>query len=130
MHRTSIALRRYVSSVLTGALRKRVTPALCYEYGLTAAPKENAVDTSTVRPARFPLLTDAEPNIHAAALWRILVRAAIIGIFLLLLISFLESARTILMPVLAAIVVGTMMGPLTLLLEKHGIPSTINAVLI
>jgi hypothetical protein len=88
-----------------------------------------AVDTSTLRSVRFPLKTDGEPIIHPAVLWRILVRGAIIGIFLLLLIPFLESARAILMPVLAAVVVGTMLAPLTSFFDRHGIPSVIYATL-
>src|ERR1700693_5619046 len=92
--------------------------------------REVAVDTPTARPAQLPLRTDGEAVIHTAALWRILVRGAIIGIFLLLLIPFLESARAILMPVLAAVVVGTMLAPLTSILDRHGIPPIIYATLV
>ena len=46
-----------------------------------------------------------------ANFWPMAAQAATVGIFLLLFGAFLELARVLLLPVTAAFVIGTMLGP-------------------
>jgi predicted PurR-regulated permease PerM len=57
-------------------------------------------------------------------------QASTVGLFLIALIVCLELARPILLPVVAAIIVGTMFGPLTRRADSYGLPSWLSAALV
>ncbi|MFL5064156.1 MAG: AI-2E family transporter [Xanthobacteraceae bacterium] len=66
----------------------------------------------------------------AAIPWDITARVAIVGIFFLLACAALEFGRTILLPVVSAIVIGLMLGPLVGLASRYRIPSWLAATLV
>src|SRR5262249_32282424 len=55
---------------------------------------------------------DEEPSRLDTFPWKLAARAATIGIFFLLFCAVLELARVVLLPVVSAIVIGLMLGPL------------------
>jgi predicted PurR-regulated permease PerM len=66
----------------------------------------------------------------AAIPWDITARVAIVGIFFLLACAALELGRNILLPVVSAIVIGLMLGPLVGLASRYRIPSWLSATLV
>jgi predicted PurR-regulated permease PerM len=74
---------------------------------------------------------DEEERAGLAAIpWDITARVAIVGIFFLLACAALELARTILLPVVSAIVIGLMLGPLVGLASRYRVPSWLAANLL
>jgi predicted PurR-regulated permease PerM len=59
---------------------------------------------------------------------RVVAQVAVIGIFLLLLIAFLDLARIVLLPVVAAVIVGTALDPLSRRAERARIPRVLFAI--
>lgn len=70
------------------------------------------------------------PRTGAAADAGRLHRAAIYGIFLILLVAGLGYAQAILLPLTAALLVGLLFGPLQTRLERRGLPAALVATLI
>ncbi len=66
-------------------------------------------------------INDPRPVEDAAAVWGTTAQLATIGIFLLLLIVGLHYGRPILMPVLAAMVIGTTLAPVIRRAQARGI---------
>lgn len=62
--------------------------------------------------------------------WRMAARAATIGIFLLLFGAFLELARALLLPITAAFVIGTMLGPISDRASARRIPQWLTALVL
>jgi predicted PurR-regulated permease PerM len=60
--------------------------------------------------------------------WRETAQAAVIGIFLLLFGAFLELARVVLLPVTAAFVIGTMLGPISERARAYRVPQWLIAL--
>jgi len=84
-----------------------------------------------VRERHFPLvISDPQPVAKVETIWRTSAQAATIGIFLILLIAAIEYGRPILLPTMAAFVLGMMLGPLSNSATKHGIPPIASAIVL
>ncbi len=59
-----------------------------------------------------------------------LIAVALVGLFVLAIIAALYFGRTVIMPVVAGFVVGTMLAPAAKLFERYHIPRGVSAVLI
>jgi predicted PurR-regulated permease PerM len=70
-------------------------------------------------------LAEDESGVSRAA-----VRAAIVGIFLLMLVTALYEARTILEPLVSAIVIATLLGPIASRAERLKVPPWLAATLL
>jgi predicted PurR-regulated permease PerM len=73
-------------------------------------------------------LTDPRPSMTPDMLWRQAAQLATIGMFLLMFGAFLDIARPVVMPIVAAAVFGTMLGPLARIAGKRGVPAWLFAV--
>ena len=73
-------------------------------------------------------LTDPRPLMTTSMFWRQAAYLATIGIFIIMFGAFLDIARPVIMPIVAAGVFGTMLGPLARLASKRGIPAWLFAV--
>ena len=62
--------------------------------------------------------------------WADVAQFAVVGIFFLVFCAVLESARTILLPVVSAFVIGMMLGPLSALASRYRVPSWMSASLL
>ncbi|HEY2138391.1 MAG TPA: hypothetical protein VGH49_21085, partial [Xanthobacteraceae bacterium] len=72
-------------------------------------------------------ITDPRPVIASGALWRRVAQIAIVGIFLIMFGGLLDLARNILLPIVAAVVIGTMFGPLARIAANRRIPGWLFA---
>ncbi len=70
---------------------------------------------------------EPRPVTSAESFWRTAAQVATVGIFLLLFGAFLELARVLLLPVTAAFVIGTMLGPVAERGAAHRIPQWVTA---
>jgi predicted PurR-regulated permease PerM len=68
------------------------------------------------------------PGTSAVGFWRMAAQVATVGIFLLLFGAFLDLARLLLLPVTAAFVIGTMLGPIAERGAAHRIPQWVTAI--
>ena len=68
------------------------------------------------------------PVTSAVGFWRVAAQVATVGIFLLLFGAFLDLARLLLLPVTAAFVIGTMLGPIAERGAAHRIPQWVTAI--
>ena len=68
------------------------------------------------------------PVTSAVGFWRVAAQVATVGIFLLLFGAFLDLARLLLLPVTAAFVIGTMLGPIAERGVAHRIPQWVTAI--
>ncbi len=85
----------------------------------------------SVGKRRFPLeINDPQPLKRFEGMWRVAAQVATIGLFILALIAAIEYARPILLPVLSAFMLGMMLGPLTNIASRAGIPITISAIVL
>jgi predicted PurR-regulated permease PerM len=73
-------------------------------------------------------LTDPRPLMTPSMFWRQAAQLATIGIFIIMFGAFLDIARPVVMPIVAAAVFGTMLGPLARLASKRGIPAWLFAI--
>jgi predicted PurR-regulated permease PerM len=82
-------------------------------------------------PQDEPSPDQEEERVGLAAIpWDVTARVAIVGIFFLLACAALEFARTLLLPVVSAIVIGLMLGPLVGLASRYRVPSWLAATLV
>ena len=80
---------------------------------------------------RFRLgVRDANPLATTQEFWRGAAQTATVGMFLIFFITALYFARTILLPVTLALVIGTMLAPLTKTAARYGIPAPLTAALL
>ena len=70
---------------------------------------------------------EPRPATSAESFWRTAAQVATVGIFLLLFGASLELARVLLLPVTAAFVIGTMLGPVAERGAAHRIPQWVTA---
>jgi predicted PurR-regulated permease PerM len=98
---------------------------------------EVVVDAKTAQERR--VAPDADKAVAAEAAdatekriisWRAAAQAAIIGIFLIMFWGVLEFARPILLPLVSALVVSLMLGPLSARATAFGIPQSITATVL
>ncbi len=68
------------------------------------------------------------PISGVASFWRRAAQVATVGIFLLLFGGFLELARVVLLPVTAAFVIGTLLGPIAERATTHRVPQWLTAL--
>jgi predicted PurR-regulated permease PerM len=85
----------------------------------------------SISKRQFPLeLTDPKPLEKFESIWRIAGQFAIIGLFFFATIAAIEYARPVLLPVVAAFMLGMMLGPLSNLASKAGIPVLLTSVVL
>jgi predicted PurR-regulated permease PerM len=71
--------------------------------------------------------SDPPPPVTPTTFWRQASQLATVGIFLIMFGAFLDLARAVLLPIVAAAVIATMLSPLGRLAAKRGIPSGLFA---
>ena len=76
------------------------------------------------------IINDPHPVASTDDIWATTSQFAIIGIFVLLLVAAFDVARPVLLPITAALLVGTTFGPIVKLAKKHGLPPWATASLI
>ena len=80
---------------------------------------------------RFRLgVRDANPLPTTHAFWRGAAQTATVGMFLIFLIAGLYFARTLLLPITLALVIGTMLTPVTNAARRLGVPAPLTAGLL
>jgi predicted PurR-regulated permease PerM len=80
---------------------------------------------------RFRLgVRDPNPLASTQAFWRGASQTATVGMALILFVTALYFARTILLPVTLALVIGTMLAPLTKAASRIGVPTMLTAALL
>lgn len=85
----------------------------------------------SLRGRRFPLvITDPQPVETAGGVWALAPQISLIGIFFILSIVAIDLGRPILVPIVSAFVIGTMLGPLSSLAERVGIPTIVSAIVL
>lgn len=75
-------------------------------------------------------IDDPNPIRHVSNAWRAASQAAVIGVFIILFITALDLARTILLPATSAFVIGFMVGPLATRARAYGIPPLVTALVL
>ena len=91
------------------------------------------MDLAQARPSAARMRDQPElanpptPLAVSGAFWRQAAQLATVGIFLIMFGAFLDLARAVLLPIVAAAVIGTMLGPLARLAAKRGIPAWLFA---
>jgi predicted PurR-regulated permease PerM len=76
------------------------------------------------------VISDPQPMKSVEHVWRATSQMATVGIFLLLAITALYFSRPILFPVLAAVVVGLTLAPLTRAATRVGLVPSMTALLL
>jgi predicted PurR-regulated permease PerM len=76
------------------------------------------------------IIHDASPVTSLTTMWAAAGQVALFGIFLLLLIGFLYLARSFMLPVFAAVLIGTTLGPVVRSAARRGIPTWVAALVI
>jgi predicted PurR-regulated permease PerM len=96
---------------------------------MTSSTIENgAADTSRSKPQsrqsspNLPLIKDPEQFANLGNTLTMVAQASVIGIFLLLFGAFLDVGRTLLLPILSAVAIGTMLGPVAAFSARWGVP--------
>jgi predicted PurR-regulated permease PerM len=80
---------------------------------------------------RFRLgVRDAKPLETPQQFWRGASQTATVGMFLIFFVTALYFARSILLPVTLALVIGTMLSPLTKTAGRYGVPAPLTAALL
>jgi predicted PurR-regulated permease PerM len=75
-------------------------------------------------------LTDAQPLSGIPALWRLAALLATLGMGVLALVAALYLGRSILLPVVAALVVGITLSPVVKIGTRAGIPAAVSAIVL
>jgi predicted PurR-regulated permease PerM len=95
---------------------------------------EVVVDARPAQERRVPPEAEkaeaAEQAAKRIVSWRAAAQAATIGIFLIMFCAVLEFARPILLPIVSAMIVGLMLGPLSSRAAQLGIPQAITAIVL
>jgi predicted PurR-regulated permease PerM len=73
-------------------------------------------------------VSDPKPMPEVARFWRTAAQSATIGMFLILAVVAFSLARSLLLPVASAFVVGMMLGPLSARADRYRIPSLVSAI--
>ena len=85
----------------------------------------------SVKARQFPLaITDPQPVAKVETIWKAAPQIAMIGIFLILLVAAVEYARPILLPVISAVMLGMMLGPLSNIAARIGIPAWLSGFIL
>jgi predicted PurR-regulated permease PerM len=92
------------------------------------APQRGDARASIARLRDQLELTDPHPLMTTGAFWREAARLATVGIFLIMFGAFLDIARPVILPIAAAAVFGTMLGPLARRAGRWRIPPGLFAV--
>ncbi len=80
---------------------------------------------------QFPLaITDPQPVAKVETIWKAAPQIAMIGIFLILLVAAIEYARPILLPVISAFMLGMMLGPLSNIAARVGVPAWLSGIVL
>jgi predicted PurR-regulated permease PerM len=93
-------------------------------------PQRDRLRISNAKSERRALLalTDPEPIADVSTIWRTGAQAATIGIFLILFVVALDLARSVLLPVMSALVVGMALGRLSDRATRYNIPPMVSAI--
>lgn len=84
---------------------------------------------ATAQKTHFNFDNDDSPlTANVPRIWGNALQAAIIGIFILIFLFAIAEARTILVPITSAFVVGMMLGSLSVRASDYGIPVLITAI--
>jgi predicted PurR-regulated permease PerM len=90
------------------------------------------VDHAQARPAvvrmRDQIELDPHQPVVPTTFWRQAAQIATVGIFVIMFGAFLDLARAVLLPIVAAAMVGTMLGPLGQLAARWRVPSWVFAL--
>jgi predicted PurR-regulated permease PerM len=99
---------------------------------LGRSPSENFVDFLRAQSEkRYSLvINDPKPVTRPGSIWAASAQAATIGIFVLLLGAGLYFARSVMLPVTAAVIVGTTLSPLVKRGQRIGIAPAVLALLL
>src|SRR5262249_15123265 len=73
---------------------------------------------------------DASPVQDVARIWRSAVQMATVGIFVLMFIAFLYCCHALIVPIMAAVVVGATFAPLIGKAAEHGVPRWLGALIV
>ncbi len=76
------------------------------------------------------IINDPQPCTSAADVWGSSAQMATVGIFLLLMVTCLYFCRPILLPVLAAFLIGTTFSPILNYAGQHGVSPWVSAIVI
>lgn len=95
---------------------------------MTVEPKSSSWSWSQ-RPVQVGA-RDPNPLKDATSFWRVISQAATIAMAVILFGAFLFVARSLLVPILAALVVSLTLGPLSARAVKSGLPAWVPAIVI
>ena len=85
----------------------------------------------SVGKKRFPLMVnDPQPLRKFESMWRLSAQAAAIGLFFFACVLAIEYGRPILLPIVSAFMFGMMLGPLSNLAARLGIPTMLSAIIL
>jgi len=76
------------------------------------------------------IINDPQPCTSMADVWGSSAQMATVGIFLLLVVTCLYFCRPILLPVFAAILIGTTFSPILKYASRHGVSAWVSAIFI
>ncbi|MFN3657714.1 MAG: AI-2E family transporter [Pseudolabrys sp.] len=87
-------------------------------------------DKTARRPHATLAISDPMPPASSQSTWRTASQAAIVGIFIILLVAGLNLARPVLLPAVSAFVVTMMLGPLSARADRAGVPAIVHALVL
>lgn len=90
-------------------------------------PRSNRVSAGAPQAELAP---GEPPDFSAAAAWTAIDRVAIVGMALIVAIVALYLARSIVMPVAAALLIGISLRPVQVYLARYGVPPVITALVL
>jgi predicted PurR-regulated permease PerM len=76
------------------------------------------------------VINDPQPFTNIAEVWAPAAQMATVGIFVLLLVTCLYFCRPVLLPVSAAVLIGTTLAPILKFASRHGVSPRVTAVVI
>jgi predicted PurR-regulated permease PerM len=97
--------------------------------GLCDKPQLVADDTSGLLSRFRRAVVDPGPAPGMETFWKTAAEGASVGIFILLFGAFLDVARAILLPIVSALVIATMLGPISSRAARHRVPHWLFATL-
>jgi predicted PurR-regulated permease PerM len=83
---------------------------------------------ASLEPRYGLAINDPKPVESAEDVWASAAQMATVGIFVLILVICLYFSRPILLPILAALLIGSTLAPIVKRARKHGIPPWITAL--